>query len=200
MRPGLAFGVGATALAATLSGCTFLIPFDEERQGAPGVDSSIGRDASTDAVPDTATAADADATPPVFPPPCDLTFPLAQVNCNGATRPNCAKSTFFTSYPAGYDRTNDRVVCNGAPTPQCVEHCPFGCAEMPPGYDDQCDDCNGRADGFYCGRDLRGWDPSGADLAVECVNGKTVKGSVCGVGRCASVCTRVGGPRPSCCF
>jgi hypothetical protein len=195
MRLGLAFAVGASA---SIAGCTFLIGFDELPRDAGEEETSIPAETGGP-VPEAAPKDDAEAGAPPFPPPCDPTFPNAQVGCNGATRPTCAKTTSFTSYPAGYDRTNDLVLCNGGPTPSCVQHCPFGCTQTPAGFSDQCDDCNGRENGFYCGRDLRGWEPATSDLAVECVNGRTVAAAICGPNKCASKCTRTPGPRPSCC-
>ena len=195
MRLGLAFGVGATAFTTAVAGCTLLIPFDDVPEES-GIDASRP-DTGGGALPD--AAPDADAGPPAFPPPCDPQFPIDQVVCSGTPRPTCAKSPSFASYPAGHDRTNDLVFCNGTQTASCMQHCPFGCAEMPAGFPDQCDDCNGRADGYYCGRDLRGWESASSDLAVQCQNGRAVRGAICGVGKCASKCPRAEGPLPSCC-
>lgn len=189
-RLALVLGAVAAPIAALGAGCTFLIQFDDV-----GPIDAAPADAGQEA------EAAVDAGPPPFPPPCDPTFPLGQVHCNASfPRPACAKSTgVFPSYPAGHDRTNDLVTCNGGATPTCVQHCPFGCAVMPSGYPDACDDCNGRADGTYCVKDMRGADGRDLGLAVDCKGGKTVMTYVCGVGRCATKCPRTD-HKPSCCI
>ncbi|MBX3258980.1 MAG: hypothetical protein KF782_04625 [Labilithrix sp.] len=192
----LAFGLAPAAGLAT--GCTFLIAFDDVPEDAAlgPVEASAGEsDASDDDAPDDDAGADA---APAFPPPCDPTFPLDAVDCSGVARATCASSSAFASYPAEGDRANDLVVCSGGRA-TCVQRCPFGCAVMPGGFPDQCDDCTGRDDGYYCGRDLRGWAPETFDLAVQCRDGGTVRGAICGANKCASACPRAEGPFPSCC-
>ena len=180
------------AIVALGAGCTFLIDFERVDAG-PGEADEAGASDARDA-----RAADG---PLAFPPPCDPTFPLAEVRCNASfPRPNCASNTgVFPAYPAGQDRTNDLVTCNGSTRPTCVQHCPFGCAAMPAGFPDACDDCDGRADGTYCVKDLRGPDGRNLGLAVDCKGGKTVGNHVCGVGRCATKCPRTDF-KPSCCI
>jgi hypothetical protein len=70
---------------------------------------------------------------------------------------------------------------------------------MPDGYPDACDDCDGRPDGTYCVKDMRGADGRNLGLAVDCKGGKTIMAHVCGVGRCATKCPRTS-PSPSCCI
>jgi len=186
------------AIVASAAGCTFLIDF-EEVEVAPDA-------GSVDAAPRDAGGADAsdaavDGGPPAFPPPCDPSFPLSQVKCNASyQRPNCASNTtVFPAYPAGIPRGDDLVTCNGTANPTCVQHCPFGCATMPASYPDACDDCNGRPDGTYCVKDMRGADGRNLGLAVDCKGGKTVDAHVCGVGLCATKCPRTE-RAPSCCI
>jgi len=187
------------ALVALGAGCTFLIDFEEV---APSVvtDAAVVNDV---AVRD-ASALDAPVTdtgPPAFPPPCDPGFPLAEVKCNANfPRPNCASNTtVFPSYPAGRMREGDLVTCNGGPTPTCVQHCPFGCTSMPTGFPDACDDCNGRPNGTYCVKDLRGPDGRNLGLAIDCKDGKQVADYICGAGKCATTCPRTD-RKPSCCI
>lgn len=188
--------VSIVAVVACGAGCTFLIDFDEVDGGADGgsPEAAVLPDVRDDRV-----VADG---PIAFPPPCDPAFPLSQVKCNADfPRPNCATNTgVFPSYPAGHPRNGDLVTCNGGATPPtCVQHCPFGCATMPNGFPDMCDDCNGRPDGTYCVKDLRGPDGRNLGLAIDCVGGKTTKGYVCGVGQCATKCPRTE-RSPSCCI
>jgi hypothetical protein len=183
------------AIVALGAGCTLLIDFKEVDRVVADADASDG---------DASEASDArgpDAGPPAFPPPCDPTFPLAEVQCNASfARPNCASNTgVFPAYPAGHARATDLVTCNGGATPTCVQHCPFGCTVMPQGYPDACDDCDGRPDGTYCVKDLRGPDGRNLGLAVDCKGGKTMLGYICGVGRCATKCPRTD-HKPSCCI
>lgn len=190
----------ALAVAALGAGCSLLVEFEEVEPD--GTDAGQ-RDAAppTPDAPAPGVDAGGEAGPPAFPPPCDPAFPLSQVSCNPSfPRPNCASNTsVFPSYPPGYPRAGDLVTCNGGPSPTCVQHCPFGCASMPQGYPDACDDCDGRADGTYCVKDLRGPDGRNLGLAVECKAGKTVRAHICGVGRCATSCPR-SDPKPSCCI
>jgi len=192
-------GIACLALAlagAVASGCTFLIDFQSVDAPPDGGDddASLPGRVDADAAPDPV-----DGGPPAFPPPCDPAFPTSQVKCNASyPRPECASSTtVFPSYPAA--RGSDLVTCNGGATPTCVQHCPFGCAVMPTGYPDQCDDCEGRPDGTYCVKDMRGADGRNLGLAVDCKGGRTVDTHVCGVGKCATKCPRAA-PLPSCCI
>jgi hypothetical protein len=183
------------AIVTLFAGCTFLIEFEEVAgtdAGSSG-DTPDANDANDGSRPDDGAAA--------FPPPCDPTFPLADVKCNPSfPRPNCASNTgIFPTYPEGRSREGDLVTCNGGTTPTCVQKCPFGCTAMPPGYPDACNDCEGRPDGTYCVRDLRGADGRNLGLAVDCEKGKTVMVHVCGENRCASTCPRAD-RKPSCCI
>jgi len=194
----IALVLAPAVLAAAGTGCTFLIAFDDVPVEAGVLDDASG-DGFEAAVADAGEEANTDTGQTPFPPPCDPTFPVGAVDCNGQKLATCAKNPVFTSYPPAGDRANDLVVCSAGSKATCVRHCPSGCAPMPTGFPDQCDDCAGRPDGFYCGRDLRGSAPETYDVAVQCLDGGTVRGSICGTNKCASVCPRDGGPFPSCC-
>jgi hypothetical protein len=176
------------AIVSFAVGCTFLVDFEE----APQVRDDGAADGGEPPLED---------GDPAFPPPCDPAFPLAEVECRPTIpRPTCASdTTVFPSYPVGRARDADLVTCNGGVTPICVQHCPFGCAAMPPGYPDACDDCHGRPDGTYCTKDLRAVDGRNLGLAVDCRAGRAAMVYVCGVGRCATECPRAE-RRPSCCI
>ena len=193
------------AIATTAVGCTFLVDFadvppDEDSGTPPERDVFVPPQPEVDAS-EGGIVIGPDGGPIAFPPPCDPTFPLDEVACNpDFPRPNCAKNTgIFATYPASYPRNDDLVVCNGGTKPICVMHCPFGCAQMPAGYPDACDDCSGRIDGTYCMKDLRGTDGRTHGLAIDCQGGKTVKTYNCGAGRCATDCPRTD-RSPSCCI
>lgn len=194
-------------VTAGLASCTLLVDFEDVDAGRN--DASLPDRDATIAEPDPGNN-DNDASDGVdvsapdtgipFPPPCDPTFPRSQVMCNPSyPRPNCAKNTgIFPSYPA--PRDEDLVTCNGGTTPPtCVQHCPFGCSAMPPGYPDACDDCYGRKDGTYCLKDFRGTDGRNLGLAVDCKSGKISATYNCGVGKCSTKCPRTD-RSPSCCI
>ena len=55
--------------------------------------------------------------------------------------------------------------------PKGVEHCPIACAHLPSGFPDECDNCNGRPSGDYCGSEM-GWDARNYNLLVRCTQGR----------------------------
>lgn len=169
--------LGWMALGCSLWGCTFLIGFDEVADsGAPSIDDDVDsgrpttpRDAGTDA----RTGTDA-ALVILAEPACDPDFPLAQVGGCSNFQDNgqiCAKNARFT-YPAGRDKADDIVTCKrtgAAGNASCVRHClgTGGCASLPEGFADQCDTCEGRANGTYCGNTM-GFRATHARLLVTC--------------------------------
>lgn len=206
---GLALAIaGVTSIA--IAGCTFLVSFDDRPLDPdPTLPDARNPTRDTSPEPDPIDRTDPppvrDAQSPVdagFPPPCDESFPVEQVDCTGHLLPTCAKSTFFSTYPSETTRANDLVECDGNGHPTCVRHCPFGCTSMLDTYPDQCDDCNGREDGYHCGKDLRNWPARNDDLAIKCEDGRSIGVSNCGAGACATTCTRVNPPPvfPSCCM
>jgi hypothetical protein len=188
LRSARAIVAGVASLV--LAGCTLLASFDD----VPGTPS-----AGDAAPPDAPASRDADARPTPVAPGCDPDFPIDEVGCGTLDGKVCASRAGLASYPAGQDRASDLVTC-GAGGARCVHHCPIGCAAMPAGYADQCDPCAGRQDGYHCGRDLPGTPRENADLAIQCKDGRFVRGAVCGANRCASSCPRAGGPTPACCI
>jgi hypothetical protein len=212
--------LGAVELVLSVEGCSVLVSFDDVDpavEAGAGRESggAVGRDARADDGDDdgfrdaTPPNGDVDAGLPVGVPPCDTTL-LDAISCKDVPRANCAKNdNVFPSYPA--DRTKDLVSCNKADRPTCVRHCPNGCAIMPDGFNDECDVCAGKGDGWYCGRDLPLVHPENADLAFECENGhaREVRRSQCpdtacgaencGTDHCASQCPS-GRLKPACCI
>ena len=183
--------LGWTVLASSaVLGCTFLIGFDEEPDGGTPAetDASTVRDAGdagsavADAKPDVAIVAE---------PACDPAFPLAQVTGCDKFQNNgqiCATNQTF-GYPAGYTRTTDIVTCsnvNNVAKASCVRHClgSGGCASLPSGFPDQCDTCQGRANGTYCGTAM-GFATSDAPLLVTCTTNKLSTVKSCDAG-CAA--------------
>ncbi len=203
MRLPLAALLG-TALTSSAVGCSLLISFDEVPDAAPQLSVvEAGRRDARIAVEDAEIPDEPDAAPvtPVFPPECDPNIDLDAIDCTNFQRPNCAKRSGFDGYP-GENRANDLVECNGGPHPTCVRHCPNGCAQIDvAGVPDQCDDCKGRGDGTYCGKDFTRWDPKANDVAIRCVDGQASSSANCGARLCATTCPPggVSTERPACC-
>lgn len=203
MRLRLRFAVSLGALVTGIvAGCTFLVPFEDAPDGADASLDVRGRDRQVDVAEEGEDAGDdldAGTNPASWAPPCDPDFPLQQIRCPDVTRLTHLCARAVVSYPDGRDRENDLVRC-GPGGATCVQHCPFGCIATRPGFEHQCDPCNGLGDGFYCGHDFPGIPTRNDDLAIRCVGGKNADAAVCGDGRCASPCSRPGGPQPSCCI
>ena len=172
--------LGWTVLASSaVLGCTFLIGFDEEPDGGAlsEADASTVKDGGDGGTGTTGPDAKADA-PIVAEPACDTAFPLAQVTgCDKFTNNGqiCATNDTF-GYPAGFSRATDIVTCsnvNGVGKASCVRHClgSGGCASLPSGFPDQCDTCQNRPNGTYCGSDM-GFTKTDAPLIVTCAGSK----------------------------
>ena len=182
---------GWTVLASSaVFGCTFLIGFDEEPDGGSSAEvdgSTTGRDAGDAGTGTTITDAKADAIV-LAEPACDPDFPRDQVTgCNKFQNNGqaCATNTSF-GYPANRSRATDLVTCsnvNGVASASCVRHCTGsgGCASLPSGFPDQCDTCQGRPNGTYCGSAL-GFTKDDAPLLVTCTTNKLAKAIACDAG------------------
>lgn len=94
----------------------------------------------------------------------------------------CAKNKDI-NYPVGngFDRTRDLLTCSKFNGPSCIIHCQTGCAQLPDGFKDQCDPCQGRTNGTYCGSDFQNWPRGMHDrLRVRCDNGVMTAATECG--------------------
>jgi hypothetical protein len=169
--------------AAMLAGCTFLIPFDDVAlpddgggggsETSNGFDGGAGSDADDpvdSALRDGASVRDALANPDA---------------CVGKTDGKYCGGDLITWPPPG--TKDDLITCTKSVV--SVRTCTggLGCIRMINGYPDQCDECVAKADGFYCGRDMTGWDAKNAEQRVHCQN----KGEV-GLQLCANGCTSMG--------
>lgn len=189
--------LGWTVLASSaVLGCTFLIGFDEESDGgaSAAADASSVRDAGEGGTGTTSPDAKTDAAI-LAEPACDTAFPLAQVTgCNKFQNNGqiCATNQTF-GYPAGYTRTTDIVTCSNIDNvakASCVRHClgSGGCASLPSGFPDQCDTCQGRPNGTYCGTQM-GFAKSDAPLLVTCAGNKLSTARNCDAGCAATTDT-----------
>lgn len=212
--------VGA-AVTITLVGCSLMVSFEDpgeapdqvvvrrdsgKDRNVPGDDdddatSSSSSSSTSSSGSSSSSSSSSSSGAPVFPPACENIPALAGFNCEAKTLPNCGAN--FTTLPAGIAPT-DLIDCTDG-VPKCVRKCPNGCTKMPNGNSDQCDDCNGKKDGIYCDRDLKGFPGDNAkQWAVECKGNASIKVSFCGDGVggiCQSACTRTSPPPvfPSCC-
>ena len=214
---------GALVLVA---GCSFIATFEEvpEARGddddddvdagrrrsssSSGTSSGSSSSSSSGSSSSSSTSASSSSGMPAtdaavpFPPACDTAINLAAVNCAAYTRSECDTEPGMSATPPL--ASGDLVDCNAQSKATCVRHCPRGCAEMPAGFPDQCDDCFGRADGFYCAKSLRNWAPATHSFAIKCVGGKKVQASPCGSPeKCADACPTPlaeNPARPACCL
>jgi hypothetical protein len=174
--------VKGVAVAATfLAGCTFLVSFDD----VPGDDAAAPMTTSrppdvnvTDSGPDQrAPAPDASDGPEGGADYSAVCTGLPDGKyCNG------------NQIVVDAGSKDDLITClNGKAV--SVKLCPkgSGCQRMVSGYPDECDECEGRANGQYCGDDFPGWHPLNARARIRCDNGAIVGSLIC-----ANQCTGTG--------
>lgn len=189
LRPGplsrvLALVVATAAVAMMIAGCTFLISFDDvpvpgdATADGPTVGNApdVRVDAPMTDGPDATRDAGADARDAVANPDACVAFPDG-LYCGGNQ----------ISWPVA-DK-DDLVTCK-AHVVSNVRFCADigGCIRMLNGYPDQCDECAKKTDGFYCGRDMGGWETKNLNSLVHCQNKAAVSVMPCG----AQVCTSAG--------
>lgn len=176
--------LGAAALLSISAGCTFLASFDDvARPDAGTPDDEPPPVPTRDATPP--PSRDAGGPETSVDAGCDLAFPSAQVKGCGTFDEGarvCADNALITSYPAGRPRATDLLTCSrrDGGVPSCVFHCrgKGGCAGLPSGFPDQCDPCDGRPNGRYCGSEV-GFVAENRHVRVECVNDVATKTERC---------------------
>lgn len=163
---------GAGTCSAILTACTLLIPFDEVPVEDAGTDAVAAPDVVVEPADDGGADVVIDARPPTQA-------------CRDAS-----DGQYCGTHPriAGYEGDRDDLVTCVAGEAMTVKHCASGtgCIRMVEPYPDQCDECTGRADGVYCGRDMPGWQASNANMRVRCGNGALVGILLCGGNGCMS--------------
>lgn len=171
------FGAAAALVAAelALSGCSLLITFDDAPlDGGEDVTSPPRVDAADVVRADVVTVdrikaeaeASADAGVDVY----------SLDSCAGHVDGQyCGNNTLV-----GYPNKDDLVVCTDGKITS-VRACSkgVGCIHLPDPHPDECDDCAGRVDGYYCGRQLTKWKPENANVQVRCMNGSEVGLKAC---------------------
>jgi hypothetical protein len=168
--------VGAAALSVAaqsiLAGCTLLITFDEAADA--GVDASFPP--RPDATPDVVASDVAVDAPNDTKPPDAGVDVLGLDACAGQLDGQYCGNNRLVGYP----NKDDLVVCaNGkiVSVRTCTKG--VGCIHLPDPQADECDECQGRANGYYCGRQLTGWKAENANVQVRCMNGSEVSLKVC---------------------
>jgi hypothetical protein len=154
-----ALAFAATA-AAVVAGCTLILPFDEVTPDDAGLDVVTPPRADVDGVDATTSDGASDAARDV-----DLD---ALGSCVGKTGTYCGNNQ-LDAYPF----PDDLVVCDAGKV-VAARPCTTGtkCIHLMNPHPDECDPCSGKVDGYYCGRELGGWDKTGtnnnANVRVHC--------------------------------
>jgi hypothetical protein len=168
-RLAFAGAAGVTMLA----GCTLLISFDDaaptDEAGADAplkIDGPGERDVDVGLPDADASAEAADAGP-------DARDAIANPTaCDGKVNGRYCGGNQITWPP---ELKDDLITCNDGGIAS-VRYCAqgVGCIAMANGLADECDECAGKADGQYCGRDMPGWSTSNMNQRVRCENGREV--------------------------
>jgi hypothetical protein len=163
----------------TGAGCTLLARFDDVTTGfscdagacgdAEPLDARLlpAPDAPPDAIPhDASTAPDTSTAPDAGDP------------CLGLASGMYCGEDGLKGYvgPPG-----DLVACDGGGVARVVA-CDAGCLSMPNPFPDTCNECNGKPNGGYCGRDFPGFPARDADFFIQCQQGNAVQVVACAHG------------------
>lgn len=189
---------GSSGLAV-LAGCTLIATFDDIPATIPIVDETTMRDAGKTSSSSSSSGEDPGTVPdagPKFPPECDDTVDLNAIGCGDYIRSECEDEPQITPKD-GLFQAGDLIDCDGNNKAVCVRHCPNGCASMPAGFPDYCDDCQGRADGTYCAKDFRSPIAANENVAITCAGGRKAGSTNCTNG-CVTDCPD-DSLTPSCC-
>lgn len=164
--------LGSVVSAAWIVGCSLLVTFDE----LPADDSGI---ALPTARPPDVSVVDggADASAPADGGPAtDAAVDYSAV-CTGK-----ADGKYCNGNQIGVDggSSDDLITCLNGKTAN-VKPCATGngCVRMPSGFPDECDQCQGKANGLYCGDDFTGWHPMNAKTRIRCDNDAIVGNLIC---------------------
>lgn len=174
--------LGGTVAAVVLGGCTFLVSFDD----VPVEDAGIV--APTSRPPDVAVVDAGDASSPDAPA-ADAAIDYGKACTGKPDGKYCNGNQVVVDGGSG----DDLVTCLNGKTVS-VKTCTTGtgCVRMPSGFPDECDQCQGKATGLYCGDDFAGWHPMNARARIRCDNDAIVGNIIC-----ASTCVGAG-PTASC--
>ncbi len=172
------------ALVAPLIACAPALDFDALSSGKGGNDADArpspdaAVDSPIDAAGDSPGDSSADAVEEYAADPCfDVTASGSGLYCGRSTQ-------------NGFSGGNPDILYTCSPgTVTATTMCPNGCFLAPVNYEDECDDCGGKADGLYCGSQFGYMTPSNR-LLIPCASGHVNEGSLM---PCATSCLLDGG-------
>jgi hypothetical protein len=143
----------------------------------------------TDATSDSSSPADAGSDAPGDASSTDVVQEYAADPCADVDAANngvyCGR-TMQSGFSGG--NPLDLYTCKGGMVVN-LSICPNGCFIAPAGYEDECDDCSGNADGPYCGSQFGYVQPSDR-LLIVCSAGHVSDG---GITPCMTSCVLTGG-------
>jgi hypothetical protein len=170
-----------------LAGCTFLISFDDvPRDG--GADVTLPPPAPPDPPPPPEDIGDASFDGPAIRD-ASRDANLYADACTGHQNGKYCNGNVIVVDGGSRD---DLIICDGGGATIKACNKGTGCVRLPPGFPDECDECQGRAAGQYCGDDFPGWDKLNAKARIRCTGGG-VSGSLI----CTNACIGTG-PNASC--
>jgi hypothetical protein len=178
----------ASAIAFGMAGCTFLVTFDDPPSAGLELGTPDARTANDVSVPDTNVAPEDDAGPiEDSAAAVDATVDYSNACVGKPDGKYCNGNKIVVD--AG--SRDDLVTCLNGMTVS-AKLCTNGCARMPSGFPDECDQCAGKTTGLYCGDDFFGWHPDNKNTRIRCDTGAIVGNLICTKG-----CTGTG-PNASC--
>lgn len=177
--------LGGALTAALLGGCTLLVSFDDVPldDGGISMPSSRPPDVAVVDAGDASSALDARTDAP------DGSVDYTKACTGQPDGKYCNGNQVVVDGGSG----DDLVTCLNGKTAS-VKRCSTGsgCVRMPSGFPDECDQCQGKATGLYCGDDFAGWHPMNARARIRCDNNAIVGNIIC-----ATACIGTG-PTASC--
>ncbi len=173
MRRATAGALGGAVGAALLAGCTLLVSFDDVPIDDAGIGSPTSRPPDV-AVADTGKPPEDDASAP--PDAADSSVDYGKACAGKPDGKYCNGNQIVVDGGS----SDDLVTCLNGKTAS-VKYCATGsgCVRMPSGFPDECDQCQGKATGLYCGDDFAGWHPMNARARIRCDNNAIVGNIIC---------------------
>lgn len=177
---------GAIAGSLFAGGCTLLVSFDEVPVEDAGITGPAAR-------PPDVTVVDAGDLDAPATPDADVPADAAPDFTRACAAKPDGKYCNGNQIVVDGGSKDDLVTCLNEKTVS-VKRCTtgLGCVRMPSGYPDECDSCQGKANGLYCGDDFAGWHPMNARARIRCDNDAIVGNILC-----ATACVGTG-PTASC--
>lgn len=168
--------VAIAAFLGALAGCTFLVSFDDMPKNdaglttipdsrSPPIDVFVGDSGAPDVdeVPEEDAAVAVDAS--------------ADYSTACAGKPD-GKYCNGNQIVVDAGSKDDLITCLNGSTVS-AKLCANRCQRMPSGFPDECDQCQGKTTGLYCGDDFFGWHPMNKNTRIRCDNGAIAGNLIC---------------------